>query len=449
MIRHLGLALAATLASTGTVRIVAAQSTRTVPVGTAWDRSSVNTAMSRTSRVPVSIFGWTPSAVSTAPTLDVAARAALDSAASRYRRSARALDPAAGYPRSTNTDGSWRSVPRSDWTSGFFPGTLWYLHEYTRDPELRTQAERWTQPLAAITSGSYDHDLGFQYYTSFGNALRITGDARFRVPLLDAAGKLAGRFDPRVGAIRSWSWGEWRYPVIVDNMMNLELLFWGAAHGGEARWRDIARGHADKTLANHVRADGGSFHVVDYDPATGSVTRRMTRQGFADSSTWARGQAWAIYGFTMAYRETRDPRYLATARRGVEYVVARLPADGVPCWDYQAPGCPQSAPRDASAAAIMASALLELSTLTTGAEAGRHRATAERMLTALTSSAYLGQGASQQSILVHAVGDLPRNGEVDVGINYADYYLVEALLRYLELRGAANVRVLPRPASPR
>jgi hypothetical protein len=335
-------------------------------------------------------------------------------------------------------------VPLRVWTSGFFPGTLWYLYEHTRDPELRAQAERWTMPLAAITSGSYDHDLGFQYFTSFGNALRITGDARFRAPLVDAAGKLAGRFDPRVGAIRSWSWGEWRYPVIVDNLMNLELLFWGAAHGGESRWREIARAHAEKTMGTHVRPDGGSFHVVDHDTATGAVTRRMTRQGFADSSTWARGQAWAIYGFTMAYRETRDPRFLATAQKGVAYVLPRLPADGVPCWDYQAPGCPDRAPRDASAAAIMASALLELSTVASGEEAGRYRAAAERMLAALTSPSYLGQRAGQQSVLVHAVGDLPRNGEVDVGINYADYYFVEALLRYLELRGATSVRVMPR-----
>jgi hypothetical protein len=371
-------------------------------------------------------------------------RAALDTAARRYRHAARTLDPAAGYPRSTNPDGSWRSVPLRDWTSGFFPGTLWYLYEHTRDPELRAQAERWTMPLAAITSGSYDHDLGFQYFTSFGNALRITGDARFRAPLVDAAGKLAGRFDPRVGAIRSWSWGEWRYPVIVDNLMNLELLFWGAAHGGESRWREIARAHAQKTMGTHVRPDGGSFHVVDHDTATGAVTRRMTRQGFADSSTWARGQAWAIYGFTMAYRETRDPRFLATAQKGVAYVLPRLPADGVPCWDYQAPGCPDRAPRDASAAAIMASALLELSTVASGEEAGRYRAAAERMLAALTSPSYLGQRAGQQSVLVHAVGDLPRNGEVDVGINYADYYFVEALLRYLELRGATSVRVMPR-----
>lgn len=370
--------------------------------------------------------------------LDTLARGALAFAAEQYRRTAGALDPAAGYPRSTRADGAWRTVAIHDWTSGFFPGTLWQLAEHTGEPALRAQAERWTWPLEAITRGRYDHDLGFQYFTSFGNAYRITGDARFRAPLLDAARHLAGRHDPRVGLIRSWSWGEWRYPVIVDNLMNLELLLWAADHGGDPAWERIARGHADRTIQNHLRPDGGSFHVVDYDPATGQVLRRMTRQGFADTSTWARGQAWGIYGYTMLHRETGDERYLRTARRLGDYALARLPADHVPCWDYQAPGCPDRAPRDASAAAVMASAFLELGARVGGAPGDRYRRAAERMLVSLASPPYLARGTGARSVLLHSVGDLPRNGEVDVGISYADYYFVEALVRYLRSRAPAR-----------
>lgn len=264
----------------------------------------------------------------------------------------------------------------------------------------------------------------------------MTGDERFHAPLLDAAAHLAGRYDPRVGLVRSWSWGEWRYPVIIDNLMNLELLLWGARHGGDPVWARVAAHHADLTIANHVRGDGSTFHLVDYDPATGRVLRRMTRQGFTDSSTWARGQAWAIYGYTMLHRETGDPRYLRTARTLADYVLPRLPADQVPCWDYQVPRCPDGAERDASAAAIMASALLELGDRVGDAAGARYRGAAMRMLTALSGPPYLARGTASRSVLLHAVGDHPRGSEIDVGINYADYYYVEALLRYRRSRAA-------------
>jgi len=370
--------------------------------------------------------------------LDSLARGALAFAVEQYRAAATTHDPAAGYPRSTEPDGAWHTVDIHDWTSGFFPGTLWRLAEYTGDATLRAQAERWTWPLAAITRGTYDHDLGFQYYTSFGNAYRITGDERFRAPLLDAASHLAGRFDPRVGLIRSWSWGEWQYPVIIDNLMNLELLAWGATHGGDSAWMHIVRSHADRTMENHLRPDGGSYHVVDYDTSTGHVRRRMTRQGYADSSTWARGQAWGIYGYTMLHRVTGDARYLRTARTLADYALARLPADGVPCWDYQAPGCPETAKRDASAAAIMASALQELAAQVGGDAGARYERAAERTLMTLASPPYLARGTNARSVLLHAVGDMPQHGEVDVGINYADYYFVEALLRWLQSRGVTH-----------
>jgi hypothetical protein len=294
----------------------------------------------------------------------VVAQTLLDSAASKYRRVAPMYDPANGAPRSTGPDGRWNFVPVADWTSGFYPGTLWYLHEYTLDPLLRVQAERFTMPIAAVTHGDYDDDLGFQFRSSFGNAYRVTRDERFRAPLHDAA------------------------------------------------WRDIARRHGLLAAATH-----------------------------ADSSTWARGQAWGIYGFTMLYRETRDPRFLAAARRLTANVLPRLPEDFVPCWDYQAPGCPEHALRDASAAAIMASGLLELSTYVRGPDSVRYRGVAEHMLASLASPAYLAPN-SASSLLLHSVGDRSRGTEVDVGIVYADYYFVEALLRYLQLSGQSGVRVL-------
>ena len=370
--------------------------------------------------------------------LDTLARDALAFAAQQYRRAAVAHDPGKGIPRSTASDGSWKTVDIHDWTSGFFAGTLWRLAEHTGDPVLRAQAERWTPPLAAITSGRYDHDLGFQYYTSFGNALRVTGDAHWRAPLLDAARHLAGRHDPRVGMIRSWSWGEWQYPVIIDNLMNLELLLRAARDGGDSSWARIAREHADRTLRDHVRPDGSTFHVVDYDTTTGAVRRRMTRQGYADSSTWARGQAWAIHGYTMLHRETREPRYREAARRLADHALRRLPTDGVPCWDYDAPGCPDTAPRDASAAAIMASALLELGPAVGGADGERYRRAAMRTLATLASPAYLARGTPSAAVLRHSVGDHPRDSEVDVGISYADYYFVEALQRWLASRRPAS-----------
>jgi unsaturated chondroitin disaccharide hydrolase len=368
--------------------------------------------------------------------LDSAALATLEFAAARYAQAAAAHDPAAGYPRATKPDGTWNAVPMNDWTSGFFPGTLWYLYEQTRDPALRTQAERWTLPLADIPKGRYTHDLGFQFFSSFAKAYRLTGEERFRAPALNAAGLLAGRYNPTVGAIKSWDWTDPKrpYPVIVDNMMNLELLFWGAKHGGRAEWTQMAKQHALTTLANHVRADGGSFHVVVFDPATGAALERITHQGYADSTTWARGQAWLIYGFSTAFRETRDARYLAAGRRVADYAIPRLPADHVPCWDFQAPGCPD-APRDASAAAVTASGLLELSTFVPGADGARYRRTAEEILASLTSPAYLARDARTEAVLLHSVGNKPAGTEIDVGISYGDYYFVEALMRYLELRG--------------
>lgn len=387
--------------------------------------------------------------------LTVSAAPILDAAAARYLQAAQRRDPHDGYPRFTDARGAWQATPLNEWTSGFFPGVLWYLYAHSGKAELREQADRWTTPLLLVPRRNiYTHDLGFQYMSSFGLAYRLTGEERFRHPILQAARLLAARFDAEVGAIKSWNWTDPQrpFPVIADNMMNLELLFWAARQpDGDARWRDIAVQHARTTLKHHVRADGGSYHVVVFDPAAGRVIERSTHQGYADESTWARGQAWLLYGFTMAYRETADREFLAAAQRVADYFIAHLPEDRVPCWDFQAPGCPATARRDASAAAIAAAGLLELGTFTnpntvnnTFTDTCTYTCAAERILASLSSPTYF--AASGDALIQHAVGNHPAGTEIDVGLIYGDYYFVEALTRLRELRGGARTALLPRPA---
>jgi hypothetical protein len=277
-------------------------------------------------------------------------------------------------------------------------------------------------------------------FCSYGNALRLTPDPAYRAVLIQGARSLGSRYNPKVGLIRSWDFGEWKYPVIIDNMMNLELLTWAGRETGEAHFKEIAVRHADKTAANHFRPDASSYHVVDYDPATGEVRGRQTHQGFSDSSAWARGQAWAIYGYTMMFRETGHQHHLEQAKRIARFIMThpRLPEDKIPYWDFDAPDIP-NAPRDASAAAVMASALIELSGMVDAGFGRQCLDLARQQLLSLSSPAYLAKkGENGGFILKHSTGHLPANSEVDVPLNYADYYFLEALLRYRALGDAEN-----------
>jgi hypothetical protein len=355
------------------------------------------------------------------------------------------------FPR-TFEDGKLRLVRARDWTSGFFPGALWYLFELSGDGKWKAAAQEATARLESIKNYGGSHDIGFMLNCSFGNGYRLTHDPHYREVLIQGARTLATRFKPEVGLIRSWDHGAWKYPVIIDNMMNLELLTWAARESGDARLRDIATRHADNTLKNHFRPDGSTWHVVEYNPADGAVVKKQTHQGAADDSAWARGQAWALYGFTMMYRETRRPEYLAQATKTAGFLMnhPRLPADKIPYWDFDAPDIP-NAPRDASAAAIMASALIELSGFVTP-ETGRSCLQfARSQLLALTSPAYLaGPGENGGFLLRHCVGSKPGNSEVDVPLIYADYYLLEAWRRYRDLAPATGARGSdhkPAPAS--
>ncbi len=360
------------------------------------------------------------------------ADATLQFAARQYKHMMQHV-PDSVLPRTTNTkDGSLLTSNTSWWTSGFYPGTNWYLFEYTKDPAFKAEALKRMALVEKEKNNKGTHDLGFMMYCPFGNAYRITKDPAYKAVLLTSAKSLSTRFNPTVGCIKSWDHGSWKFPVIIDNMMNLELLTWATKVSGDAQFEHIARTHANTTIQHHFRPDYSSYHVVDYDPATGAVLQKKTHQGAADSSAWSRGQAWGLYGYTMMYRETKDKAYLDQAHHIADYILSNpnMPEDLIPYWDYNAPGIP-NAPRDASAGAVAASALLELSRYVNKADGKRYWNAAEKMLASLCSPAYLAkEGENNDFILMHSVGSLPHNSEVDVPLTYADYYFVEALLRY-------------------
>jgi hypothetical protein len=333
---------------------------------------------------------------------------------------------------SAKPDGTYRDLPSSWWCSGFFPGSLWYLFEKTKDVKWEKSARLWT---AAVEKEQYNkgtHDLGFMMFDSFGNELRLTKDPNAKKVLIQSAKSLATRFDPKVGLIKSWNSfkGGFKYPVIIDNMMNLELLFWASRETGDQTFHDIAIIHADNTIKNHFRSDYSSYHVICYDE-NGKVLVKKQHQGYQDESTWSRGHAWAIYGYVTMYRETKDKKYLDFAQKITDFYLnhPNLPADKIPYWDFSAPNIPNEE-RDASAGAITASALLELSTYS-GAKGKRYYADAVKMLESLSSPAYRAAlGENNNFLIKHCVGAKGLNSEIDVPLVYADYYYLEGLLRY-------------------
>lgn len=343
-------------------------------------------------------------------------------------------------PRSINPNGSVRTVGYKDWTTGFFPGALWYGYELTGDAKLAAKARTFTLALDSARYITSTHDVGFMLYCSYGNAYRLTHDKAYLPALKDGAQHLYARFSPKVGAIRSWDFGQWHYPVIIDNMMNLEYLYWTAKEFKKPAYAEAATTHARTTLKNHFRKDYSSYHVVDYDPETGGVLARRTHQGVADESAWARGQGWALYGFTMCYENTKDPAFLAQAEHVASFIMnhPRMPKDRIPVWDFDvhnALDVAERAPRDASAAAVIASALLTLSTQARDGKA--YFDYAEQMLKTLSSDQYLARpGENQYFLLKHSVGAMLYNSEIDTPLDYADYYYLEALNRYKTLKKA-------------
>ncbi|OAQ42399.1 glucuronyl hydrolase [Pedobacter psychrophilus] len=338
------------------------------------------------------------------------------------------------FPQSYSRDGKVMDRPSDWWCSGFFGGSLWYLFEYTKDTKWRNEADKWTMAVEKEKNNTSTHDLGFMLYCTFGNAYRLTHDTSYKAVMLTGASSLASRFNPDYGVIRSWDeWKGYDYPVIIDNMMNLEFLLWAAKASSSKKFYDISISHADKTIKNHFRKDYSSYHVVCYGE-DGKVLKQGTHQGYADDSAWSRGQGWGLYGYTVMYRETKKKKYLKQAEHIAQYILnhPNLPEDKIPYWDFNDPAIPNTE-RDASAGAVISSALFELSQYTKEHKEQYFNA-ATTMLSSLTTPKYKAEiGTNGNFLLKHSVGSKPHQSEVDVPLVYADYYYLEALLRYDKL----------------
>lgn len=331
-----------------------------------------------------------------------------------------------------NSDAYW-------WCSGFYPGTLFYIYEYTKNPKILAQAEKRLAILDTVQYFTKNHDLGFMMFCSYGNAYRLTQKPYYKKVVFQSAESLSSRYRPNAKVIQSWEITDGGLqkrdfvgPVIIDNMMNLEMLEWTTHNKGDKKFATIAETHANTTIKNHFRPDFSSYHVLDYNLNTGEVRKKVTAQGAADSSAWSRGQSWALYGYTMMYRFTKNPDYLKQARGVAQFILTNpnLPEDKVPYWDFNAPDIP-NALRDVSSASINASALLELAQYTSGKEKKEYLEVAETILKVLSSPKYRAElGKNGGFLLMHSVGSIPHKSEVDTPLTYADYYFLEALLRY-------------------
>ena len=335
----------------------------------------------------------------------------------------------------TVKDGKIVYVDREDWCSGFFPGSMWLDYDLTGDEKWKTLAEKYTATLDSVKYLTWHHDVGFMIGCSYLTGYRLCKQPAYKDVIVQAAKSLSTRFRPTAGVIQSWNadrgWqGKrgWECPVIIDNMMNLELLFEATRLSGDSTFYNICVSHADATMKNHFRPDNSCYHVVDYSLKDGSVRSRETAQGYAHESAWARGQAWAIYGFTTCYRYTHNEAYLKQAEATLNFILnnKNMPEDLIPYWDYDAPKI-SNEPRDASAAACVASALYEMDGYCPGKN---YKELADKIVKSLSTPAYKAEvGTNGNFILMHSVGSIPHGAEIDAPLNYADYYYEEALIR--------------------
>src|SRR5688572_1311780 len=353
-------------------------------------------------------------------------------ATTQYKHMMKLL-PADKFPRSYDAKTDKFVTSGSEWwCSGFYPGTLLYLYEQTKDEALYNEAMRMLKLLEKEKNNTSTHDLGFMMFCSFGSANRIATKPEYKEILLTSAKSLSTRFNPKVGCIKSWDSKPSDFLVIIDNMMNLELLFWATEISGDSSFYKIAVTHADNTIKNHFRPDYSSYHVLNYNPETGAVQEKRTAQGYANESAWGRGQAWGLYGYVVMYRATKDKKYLDQANHIAQFILnhPNLPADKIPYWDFNAPDIP-NALRDASAGSIIAAALMELKDYSDKKTAQKYFDSAETIIRNLSSNQYKAAiGTNGGFILKHGVGHLPQKSEVDVPLTYGDYYFVEAMKRY-------------------
>ncbi|MCX6207684.1 MAG: glycoside hydrolase family 88 protein [Bacteroidetes bacterium] len=359
---------------------------------------------------------------------------ALDKAVTQYKVLGKNL-PAGVLPKTFIGNKKLETSSSTWWTSGFYPGSIFYLYEYSKDTALLHEALNREKLLEVEKNNKGTHDLGFMMFCSFGNANRLFPSKEYESILLTSAKSLSTRFNPTIGCIKSWDHGTWKFPVIIDNMMNLELLFWATKVSGDSSYYKIAVTHANTTMKNHYRKDHSSFHVVDYDPNTGNVIGQKTAQGYADASAWARGQSWGLYGYTLMYRFTKEKKYLTLANQIAHYIIdnPNLPADKIPYWDFNTVDIPATY-RDASAGSIAASALIELSSYTDSQNKLLYLKTSEKIIKALASPVYTAKpGENGGFLLKHSVGNWPGFSEIDVPLTYADYYFIEAMTRYKKL----------------
>lgn len=364
----------------------------------------------------------------------------LDLSISKTKETLKGLTDSSRYLRNIpKGETQWKTVGVRDWCSGFWPGVLWYAYEHSGDESIKQKAEKFTAPIQEIAySSAMNHDIGFMVYCSYGNGYRLTGNEDYKQVLLAAADTLATLYNPKVGTILSWpsQKHKFKYNTIIDNMMNLELLFWAAKNGGDKKLYDIAISHAEKTRKHIVRKDYSIYHVGSFDEASGDFLRGYTHQGYADESMWARGQGWGIYGFSMAYRETGEQAFLETAVGLANHYLERLPEDKIPYWDFDDPQIP-NAPKDASAAGVVACGMFELAALVTDEKLkSKYNTAATNFVKILSSEKYF-SADTNQALLLHSTGHYPKNSEIDMPIIYADYYYMEALTRLKKLEATS------------
>ena len=400
--------------------------------------SSIREAILRSSFI-VMLVAAAPCAFS-GESLDSLVQNATNVSLAHLRRSVIEIRDSTAYPTYGTKNLRWQVRNAGDWVSGFYPGCLWYAYELSGDAQFSRWAERWTASLEPEKSDTGTHDLGFKFMCSYGNGLRLGKNPAYAPVLLTAAKTLANRYNPVVGALGS-NWDSKpsgkSFPVIIDIMMNLDLLFWGSEHGGGQSMMEYAVRHAETTCRDFLRADGGTYHIVRYDPLTGRIINRGTIQGDGDETTWSRGQAWGIYGMVEAYRHTRREEFLRTAMRLADYFLAHLPPDRVSPWDFQS----ANIVKDVSATCITTSALFELARYLPGDSLRVHyRTEAEGMLRSLCSAPFFLGDRNTACLLDHSTQHLPAKSNVDVPSIFADYYFLEAILRYHGLAGGGDTR---------